>query len=111
MYFNFNHASISIEEKKRKYLIFYSVDENKEALKKYRDVWDGIENKIKPINAGKQTDYRKDYMKIKFNFDVDLPLNKLLTFRLMTVIVRCVFSEDGQLYSQLFLDDTLYELV
>ena len=50
-------------------------------------------------------------MKIKFNSDVDLPLNKLLKFRLMTVIVRCVFSEDGKLYSQLFLDDTLYELV
>ena len=59
MYFNFNHASISIEEKKRKYLIFYSVDENKEALKKYRDVWDGIENKIKAINAGKQIDSEK----------------------------------------------------
>ena len=50
-------------------------------------------------------------MKTKFNSDADLPLNKLLKFHLMTIIIRCVFSEDGQLYPQLSLDDTLNELV
>ena len=44
--------------------------------------------------------------KIKFNSDDDLPLNKLLKFHLMTIIIKCVFSEDGKLYPQLFLDDT-----
>ena len=53
----------------------------------------------------------KDYMKIKFNSVDDLPLNKLLKFRLMTIILRCVFSEDGKFYPQFFFDDTLYELV
>ena len=48
-------------------------------------------------------------MKIKFNSDDDLTLNKLLKFHLMTIIIRCAFSEDGKLYLQLFLDDTLYE--
>ena len=48
-------------------------------------------------------------MKIKFNSDDDLPLNKLLKFHLMTIIIRCVFSEDCKLYPQLFLDDALYE--
>ena len=37
-------------------------------------------------------------MKIKFNSDDDLPLNKLVKFCLMTIIIRCVFSEDGKLY-------------
>ena len=46
-------------------------------------------------------------MKIKFNYDDDLPLNKLLKFHLMTIIFRRVLSEDGKLYRQLFLDDTL----
>ena len=50
-------------------------------------------------------------MKIKFNSDDDLPLNKLLKFHLMTIIIKCVFSEDCKFYPQLFLDDTLYELV
>ena len=49
-------------------------------------------------------------MKIKFNFDDDLPLNKPLKFHLMTIIIRCVLSEDGKCYHQFCLDDTLYEL-
>ena len=48
-------------------------------------------------------------MKIKFNSDDDLPLNKSLKFRLMTITIRSVF-EEGKLYPQVFLDDTLYEL-
>ena len=92
-------------------MIFDSVDEKKEVSKKYADVSDGIKNKIKAINGDKENAYGKDYMKIKFNSDDDLPLNKLLKFHLTTIIIRCVFSEDGKLYPQLFLDDTLYELV
>ena len=49
-------------------------------------------------------------MKIKFNFDDHLPLNKSLKFRLMTITIRHVFQEDGKFYPQVFLDDTLYEL-
>ena len=50
-------------------------------------------------------------MKIKFNSDDGLPINKPLKFHAMTIIIRSVFEEDVKLYSQLFLDDTLYELV
>ena len=85
-------------------------DENKEVLKKYADVWDGIKSKIKAINGGKENEYGKDYMKIKFNSDDNLPLNKTLEFHVMTIIIRSVFEEDGKLYPQLFLDDTLYVL-
>ena len=49
-------------------------------------------------------------MKIKFNSDDDLPLNKPLKFHMMAIIIRSVFEEDGKLYPQVFLDDTLYEL-
>ena len=49
-------------------------------------------------------------MKIKFNSDNDLPLNKQLKSQNMTITIRSVFEEDGKLYSQVFLDDTLYEL-
>ena len=61
LYLLVNHASGYIEEKNgNKYLIFDSVDENKEVLKKYADVWDGIKNKIKAINGGEENDYGKD---------------------------------------------------
>ena len=50
-------------------------------------------------------------MKIRFDSDNDLPLNKPLKFRVMTIIIKSVFEENGKLYPQLVLDDTLYELV
>ena len=110
LYLLINHASGYIEEKGgNKYLIFDSTDENKELLKKYNDVWNGIKNKIEEVSSGK-CDYEKDYMKIKFNSDDDLPLNKQLKFHNMTITIRSVFEEDGKLYPQVFLDDTLYEL-
>ena len=108
--FHIDHANVYIEEKNgNKYLIFDSTDENKELLKKYNDVWNGIKNKIEEVSSG-ECDYEKDYMKIKFNSDDDLPLNKPLKFHLMTITIRSVFEEDAKLYPQLFLDDTLYEL-
>ena len=63
-------------------------------------VWDEIKNEIKAINGGKENNYGKDYIKIKFNSDDDLPLNKPLKFYLMNIIIRSVFEEDGELYPQ-----------
>ena len=88
-------------------MVFDSTDENKELLKKYSDIWNGIRNKIEAVSSG-ECDYEKDYMKIKFNSDDDLPLNKPLKFHMMTIIIRSVFEEDGKLYLQVFLDDTLF---
>ena len=111
LYLTIAHASGYIEEKGvNKYLVFDSTDENKELLKKYNDVFNGIRDEIKTINGGKENDYEKDYMKIKFNSDDNLPLNKPLKFHNMTITIRSVFEEDGKLYPQVFLDDTLYEL-
>ena len=55
-------------------------------------------------------EYTKDYLKIKFNSDDILPLNKPLKFYQMTITIRCVFSEDNKLYPQIFLDEALYSL-
>ena len=108
LYLIIAHASGYIEEKGvNKYLVFDSTDENKELLKKYNDVFNGIRDEIKTINGGKENDYEKDYMKIKFNSDDNLPLNKSLKFHLMTVTITSVFAEDSKLYPQVFLDYTL----
>ena len=48
-------------------MIINFTDGNKELLKKYTGVWNGIKNKIKAINGSKENDYGKDYM--KFNSD------------------------------------------
>ena len=110
LYLCVDHANGYIEGKNgNKYSIFDSTDENKKLLKKYNDVWNGIKDKIKKVSSGK-CDYENDYLKIRFNSDDNLPLNKPLNFHNMTITIRSVFEEDGKLYLQVFLDDTLYEL-
>ena len=47
LYFRITHASVYFEEiNGDKYIIFYSIDKNKELLKKYNDVFNGIIDKI-----------------------------------------------------------------
>ena len=110
LYLRIDHANEYIEEKgENEYLVFESTDKNKELLKKCHDVFNRIRDKIKEISTG-ECDYEKDYMKIEFNSDDNLPSNKPLKFHLMTITIRSVFEEDGKLCPQVFLDDTLYEL-
>ena len=88
LYLCFNHASGYIEEKNgNKYWLCWW---KQRSIKKYADVWDGI-NKIKAINGGEKNDYRKDYIKTKFNSDDDLPLNKSLKFHAMTITLPTTF--------------------
>ena len=60
LYLHIDHASGYIEEKGfNKYLVLDSTDENKELLKNYNDVFNGIRDKIKKISRDK-CDYKKD---------------------------------------------------
>ena len=90
-------------------MVFDVRDKNKELLKRYDDVFNGIMGKIKKIDDD-WLEYTKDYTKIKFNSDDNLPLNKPLKFYQMTITIRCVFSEDNKLYPQVFLDGALFSL-
>ena len=110
LYLRITHVNGYAEEiNGNQYLIFDSKDVKKELLKKYNDVFNGIKDKIKEV-CGDECNYEKDYMKIRFNSDDNLPLNKPLKFHLMTITIRSVFEEDGKLYQQVFLGDSLYEL-
>ena len=54
MYLGIGHGNGYIKGKGvNKYLIFDSADNNKELLKKYNDVFNGISDKIKEISSGK----------------------------------------------------------
>ena len=82
------------------------MDENKKVSKKYKEVWEGVKKKLETINGGEKIEYGKDF----FESNDDLSLNKPIKLRLLTIIIRSVFSEDGKFYPQLFIDDALYEL-
>ena len=98
------------EKNGSKYLVFDSANENNEVLKKYNELWDGIKNEIETINSGKTSEYDKDFMKIKFNSDDNLPLNKTLKLHNMTIVIRSVFEEHGKFYPQVYLHECLYKL-
>ena len=66
------------ENNECKYLVFDSTDENKEVLKKIHRTLEWIKNEIEIIKGGKKGKYSKDFMKIKYNADDNLPLNKPL---------------------------------
>ena len=54
------------ESNEDKYLIFPSTDRNKEVLEPYTELWDEIKNQTGTINGGKPIEYRRDFMKIRF---------------------------------------------
>ena len=93
-----------------KLLVFDSTDKNKEVFKKYKKLWDGIKNQIETIISGFTGEYGKDLMKIKFDSDDDLPLNKQVKFSTVTVVVRSVFEDEGKFYPQVYLDQCLFVL-
>ena len=67
-----------------------------------------MKNQIKKINNGSIGEYGKNYTKIKFDYDDDLPLNKILKFHVLTIIIRNAFEKHEKYYPQIFLDDCLY---
>ena len=54
--------------------------------------------------------YDKKYMKIKFNSDDKLPLNKTIEVPIMIIVVRAIFLENNKYYPQVFLDKCLYKI-
>ena len=94
-----------------KYLNIALTDSNEDVLIRYAKVWEGIKDQIKKINNGSVCEYGRDYMKIKFNSDDSLPLNKILKFHVLTIIIRNIFEKDGKYYPQIFLDECLYDEV
>ena len=98
------------EKHESKYLVLDDADKNKEFSRKYEEVWKGIKKEIQTINAGKKIEYEKDYMKMRFKSNDDLPLNYPVKLRLLAIIIRCVISKIDKFYPQLFLDDALFEL-
>ena len=99
------------EKNEKKYLVLDDVDENKELSKKYEVLLKEVKKEIETINGGKKLEYSKDFKRIRFESDDDLPMSKPIKLCLLTIIIRSVFSIDDKFYPQLFIDDALYELV
>ena len=59
----------------------------------------------------KLVEYDNDYIKIKFESNDILPVDKDVNIYMVTIIIRAIFAQDGKYYLQLFFDDGLYKNV
>ena len=46
--------------------------------------------------------------KIKFSSDIDLPLGKLIKFKVLTIIIKCIIKKNDKYYPEIYLDECLY---
>ena len=92
-----------------KYLVFASTCKNKEALKNYTKLWEETKRQIEVINNDEPIKYRKDFMKIRFGSDDDLPLGKTFNVVDLITVVASVLETDGKYYLQIFLHECGYE--
>ena len=110
LYLIFNKVNGYFEEiNGNKYLTLVPTNENKEKIKKYEELWSKIRDLIRSITKNSD-DYDEKYMKIKFNSDDELPLNKMIEIPSMIIVVKAVFHENNKYYPQVFLDECLYKL-
>ena len=84
-------------------------NESKEKIKKYRELWSRVRDLIKSITKN-SVDYDEKYMKIKFNSDDKLPLNKTIEISIMALVVTAIFFENNKYYPQVFLDECLHKI-
>ena len=103
MYLIINKANGYIQEKnENKYLVVALTDKSKEVMTKYREYCNKIKYLIKTINDGKEGEYEKDFMKIRFQSDNNFPSGKILRLHNLAVVVTSVFKGDGKYYPQFF---------
>ena len=88
------------------YLIIFS---NENVLRTFANIWKSIRTKSEE-NTGGIVQYDKDYMRIKFESNDNLPTDNIVNMHLVTIIIRSAFAQNGKFYPQLFLDSGLYEL-
>ena len=85
-----------------KYLVFTPTDKNKETVKNSTELWRETKKQIEVINDDEPTEYRKDFMKIKFESDNDLPLGETFNIVDMIIVVGSVLEKNGKYYQHFF---------
>ena len=88
------------------YLIIFG---NEFVFRIFANIWRSIRTKIE-ANTDGIVQYNKDYTRITFESNDNLPTDKTVNIRLATVVIRSVFAQNGKYYPQLFLDGALSEL-
>ena len=108
LYFVINHlfgCREKIEGSNDRYLVVSTSIHNNKIIRSFNIIWKLIENKITSNNFSNKI---KDYDKLRFNSDIDLPLDTLIEFRLLVINVSCVIEKDNEYYPEIYLDECFY---
>ena len=85
-----------------KYLVFTPTDKDKEALKNHTKLWEETKRQMEVINDYKPHEYKKGFMRIRFESDDDLPLGKTFNILDMIIVAGSVLEKNGKYYPQIF---------
>ena len=112
MYLIFRYVNGYFEEiNGNKYLTLVPTNESKEKITKYEELWFKTRDLIRSITKNcDDYDYGKRDIKIKFDSDDELPLNKTIEIPTIKIVVRANFLENNKHYPQVFLDENLYKI-
>ena len=95
-----------IEGSSNRYLV---VDENnKEVINVFDKLWKFIKDEI---TFGDADNKICKYNKLRFSSNIDLPLDTLIEFRMLTIFINCVIEKDNKYYPDIYLDECLYDKV
>ena len=83
----FGHIE-KIEGSSDRYLVVNT--NNKKIINVFNKLWKFIENKITSSNSSNKI---KEYNKLRFNSNVDLPLDTLIEFRMLRIVINCVIEQ------------------
>ena len=103
-----------IEESSDRYLV---VDENnKEVINVFDKFWKFIEDEINrltkrndKITFGNVDNKIREYNKLRFSSDINLPLDTLIEFYMLTIVINCVIEKGNKYYPEIYLDECLYK--
>ena len=93
LYLIINKVNGKFEEmNKNKYLMLVPTNESKKIIKKYEELWSKIRDLISSIT---KNSVDEKYLKIKFNLDDELLLNKTVETHRMIIVVGAVFHKNN----------------
>ena len=89
------------------------VDENnKEVINVFDKLWKFIEDEINrlikrnyKITFSNADNKISEYKKLTFSSDVDLPLDTLIEFHMLTIVINCFIEKGNKYYPEIYLDE------
>ena len=92
------------EKNRHKYLVLDDVDENKEILNKYREIWEGVKKEIETINSGEKTEYGKD-------FEMEMMWQRIMHYTcIVSITIDSVMRMEKKNYPQDYLEEYKYKV-